>query len=172
MRASSQFRLSLKAIQDQKVGINYDLDGSFFVGMHNELISDCNIAVSIFMHRQADMIIMDCSHQGVIHTACDRCLEQIEVPVRGERRVVLKMTHEEKEEEDNVIFVHWEDDFFDVSQMINEMITFSLPMVRVYDCESDPERPCNEEILKYLQNGGDERPSVLWEQLKDLKLDD
>jgi uncharacterized metal-binding protein YceD (DUF177 family) len=85
---------------------------------------------------------------------------------------VLKFVEEEQEDEEDVIYVVQDEDYYNLSPLINEGVTLSLPMIKVYDCLSDPKAPCNKEVLKYLNRGASEEVSPVWDQLKNLKLED
>jgi uncharacterized metal-binding protein YceD (DUF177 family) len=85
---------------------------------------------------------------------------------------VLKFVEEEQEDEEDVIYVIQDEDYYNLSPLINEGVTLSLPMIKVYDCQSDPNAPCNKEVLKYLKRGASEEVSPVWDQLKNLKLED
>jgi uncharacterized metal-binding protein YceD (DUF177 family) len=125
------------------------------------------------VEKRLENMVLTLSHQGYMVTACDRCLEEIKLPVAGTKTFVLKFVEEAQEEEEDIIYLLQDQDHYDLSGLINEVVTLLLPMVKTYDCENDPGAPCNPEVLKYLQRQISENEiSPVWDELKNLKLED
>jgi uncharacterized metal-binding protein YceD (DUF177 family) len=173
MKALDHFSLPLKLISEGTKILEFILDHKFFQAFDNELVGKCKIIQKTIVERRSDLIILHLSHDGTIEADCDRCLEPIKIPVTGERRFVMKFVDEMQEDEDEIIYILRDQDKYDLSALINEVVTLSLPLIKVYDCEADPDAPCNKEVLKYLNT---QEPSVdvppVWDQLKNLKLED
>src|SRR5690606_28011034 len=94
-------------------------------------------------------------------------------PVSDSQRLLVKFSLEEEPEEAEVIFISPEAPQLNVARYIYEYICLALPLIRVYDCESEENRPCNEETLRYLNNGGEveeqeekEETRPIWDELK------
>jgi hypothetical protein len=48
-----------------------------------------------------------------------------------------------------------------------EFTVLALPITNTYDCQADATPPCNQEILKYLNQNPDDTPTnPIWEALK------
>ena len=173
MKVSDQFNIPLKSLQEGTRVFTYELNADFFHAFDNKLIGECEIEESVTVEKRSDLMIFTFSHKGFVMTDCDRCLEQIKLPVQGEKSFVIKFVEERQEEEDEVIYLHYDQDRFDISTLVNEVVTLSLPLVKIYACDQDPLSPCNPEVLKYLNQQKDpNRPSPVWDALKDLKLED
>ena len=173
MKALDHFSLPLKSITEGTKILEFVLDHTFFQLFDNELIGECTINQKTIIERRSDLIILHLSHHGTVQADCDRCLEPIKIPVTAERRFVIKFVDELQEDEDEVIYILREQEKYDLSPLINEVVSLSLPLVNVYDCQADPNAPCNKDVLKYLktQEPLQEVPQV-WDQLKNLKLED
>lgn len=173
MKVSDQFNLPLKTLKEGTRVFEYKLEGDFFQSFENELIGVCEIHQKVMLDKRSEVIILTFSHEGYIITACDRCLEEIKLPVQGTRNFVLKFVEESQEDEEDIIYVLDDADRFDLSSLINEVVTLSLPIVKTYDCQNDEKAPCNPEVLKYLnRQESTEDLSPVWAELKNLKLED
>ena len=173
MKAQDQYILPLKSIKEGTKILDFELERDFFKSFDNELVGDCSIQQKIVVEKRSELIVLHFSHQGYIKANCDRCLEPIKIPVSAEQRFILKFVEEPQEDEEEIVYLSQDDDRYDLAPLINEVVTLSVPMVKVYDCEEDEKAPCNREVLKYLNR---EEPSKLesqiWDQLRDLKLED
>jgi uncharacterized metal-binding protein YceD (DUF177 family) len=173
MKVSDQFSLPLKALKDGMSVFEYKLDGDFFQSFENELIGACEISQKVILDKRSEVIVLIFSHEGYMITDCDRCLEEIKLPLRGSKTFVVKFVEESQEDEEDIIYLLQDQDKFDLSSLINEVVTLSLPMVKTYDCENDVKSPCNPEVLKYLDREDiSEDSSPVWAELKNLKLED
>jgi uncharacterized metal-binding protein YceD (DUF177 family) len=73
-----------------------------------------------------------------------------------------------------VVFISREAPELNVAKFIYEFVVLSLPITNTYDCESENPRPCNMEVLDFLnkinENDDDDvSGDSVWDALKDLK---
>lgn len=173
MKAPDLYTIPLKSFNEGTRIIEFELTRDFFQSFENELIGDCSIHETVIVEKRSNLFILHFSHEGHVKTNCDRCLEPIKIPVEGEGQFVLKFVEEVQDEEEDVIYLSRDEDKFDLAPLINELVTLSLPIVKVYNCEDEEDAPCNREVLKYLNRQEPSRSeSQIWEQLKNLKLED
>lgn len=172
MKELSTFILSLKGIATGVSNYRFDLDDDFFNHFPNALIGPSEIPVEVSLDKRPSMIIVDVSHGGFMETDCDRCMERIQLPLQGSRQYIVKFVDQLQEDEDEVIFMERDAEQLNLAPIIYEAVTLSLPLVKVYDCESDPDAPCNYEVLDYLDSEEEDPKDIptVWDDLKNLKL--
>lgn len=118
------FEISLRGLKPGKSVVNWHADGSFFKTFENSEILDADIDIVCeidFLERDLEV---KCSIQGTVTVVCDRCLEELVLPVEASF-----------EAENQTEF----------AQDIYDYVCTSLPIVRVH-----PDGECNEETIKYL----------------------
>lgn len=173
MKALDQYKLPLKSIGEGAKIFEFELDKDFFESFDNPLVGPCSIKQKVEARKRSEMIMLHFEHQGFLEADCDRCLERIRIPISGDKQLVMKFVDEEQDDEEEMIYVLREEDHFNLAPLINELITLSVPMVKRYDCENDPNAPCNPEVLRYLERSEhSEEQSPIWDLLKDIKLED
>ena len=96
---------------------------------------------------------VDCEIDGTVPVACDRCLEDLEMPVAADVLLSVKYGDEESSEdhqegEREIVFVPEGEAELDLSQIIYDYVCLSLPMQRHHD-----EGECNPDALKFLAGG-------------------
>lgn len=160
-------------IQGLKSGIHqfkYALDNAFFAHFEGSPIESGAIAVQVQLDKRSDMLLLDFSFDGYCDAECDRCTAPIQLPVQDDRQLVIKYGDPEGEEDDEVVFISREAPELNISPYLYEFAVLAMPITNTYDCENDPEPPCNREVLKYLENGADEgKSNPVWDALKGLK---
>ena len=172
MKELSTFILPLKGIAIGVSNYQFHLDQDFFSHFPNSLIDDARVDVEVELDKRPSMIVVGLRHQGLMVTDCDRCMEQINMPIQGARQYIVKFVDQIQEDEDEIIFMERDAETLDLSVLLYEAVTLSLPLVKTYDCDVDPDAPCNDAVLDYLDRSSEDskdNPSV-WDELKNLEL--
>lgn len=164
-------------IQGLKVGVHhfkYALDNTFFSHFEAAPIQECALEVGLELDKRSDMLVLTFTHEGWMAAECDRCTAAIRLPLEGEQMLYVKYSEELQEEDDEVVFITRDTAILNVAKYLYEFAVLALPITNTYDCENDPEPPCNREVLQVLQQSNQEDdaqpgPSGIWDALKDLK---
>ena len=150
---------------------NYTLDGSFFERFENEELSEGNVVFEVSMERGERMLLFNFAYHGTIKTTCDRCLGEMEVPVKGEEQLCVKFSDTETSDDENVAILPESAFQIDLAQWMYEYVAIAMPIQKVH-----PEGECDPEMLKYLSDGdaGEEENTTgetdpWWDALKQLK---
>jgi len=119
-------------------------------------------------------MLLDFTMEGHIIVECDRCLEDLELPIDSYDELIVKFGDSEETETEEVIVVSPKEYELDVSQYIYEYISLQLPMRNVHD-EEENGQTCDPEILKALeklQPQQEETPpeDPRWDGLKGINL--
>jgi uncharacterized metal-binding protein YceD (DUF177 family) len=146
----------------------------FFEHFQNSIIESGNFNVALDVERHPDWMKFDFHFSGYMDTECDRCLAAIKLPVERDHTLIVKMGEENADEDIDVIFIPEETTNFDISQLVYELLVLSVPLVKVYDCQSETDPPCNFQLLQKLEgNAGKEGDNPFsdptWDILKDIQ---
>jgi len=101
----------------------------FFATFGNQDITDADIDVRVTVVNRGATVLVNCDIEGSVTVPCDRCLDDLEIPV------------ETSFEETYVP----EGENLDLSQDVYDFVCIALPMQRVHE-----EGGCNSETVKYL----------------------
>ncbi len=117
---------------DLKPGVSlheWHADGKFFEDFGNSEILGADIRVSARISYRGVTAEVSCEISGSVTVACDRCLEDLELPV--------VTSFEESYVPDGAEL--------DLSQDVYDYVCISLPLKRVH-----PDQGCNQETVGYL----------------------
>ena len=103
---------------------------------------------------------------GFVSVECDRCLERVDFPVKGDFRLVVKFGSDFDEESDEVIVIPTTESRLDIGQYFFEYINLMLPIKRVHSDENQ----CNSIIIDKLEEYSEPEIDPRWEALKNIKL--
>ena len=126
----------------------------FFEAFENTEILDADLDVSVTVEKSGRYIGVDCEVDGSVVVSCDRCMENLRMPIVADIMLSVKFgdeasSEEHQEGEREIIFVPEGDAEMDLSQIVYDYVCLALPMQRYH---GDGE--CNPDALKYLAGGG------------------
>ncbi len=132
-------------------------DGSFFRSFEDSPIEEAQVKVELVLDKRPDMLVLEFSFAGYVASTCDRCLVGINLPVKGEQRVLVKYSWDKEESTDeDVVYIHPDSPKLQVAPFVYEFIVLSLPLIKVYECEADERPPCDQAMLSYLEEQEEE----------------
>lgn len=166
------FKIPYKGLSIGVHKYRWEIEKKFFEAIENPEFEDGNLTVNMDMEKQERMMILTFSIRGSVVVICDRCLEHLDIPVAVDEYIYVKFGTESNEEEDNVIIVPDSEYQIDISQLINEFITLSMPLKKAHAEDENGVVGCNEEVIKKLEELSENKTmDPRWEKLKNIKLD-
>lgn len=123
---------------------DFQIDDSFFEDREYSMIQSGKVAVTLEIEKKETMLIGHYSADGIVSVECDRCTDQVEIPVKGDFQLIYKFGTESSDDE-TLIVLHPDEYEIDVRDSIYELITVSLPSKFVH-----PAGECNEEMIGIL----------------------
>lgn len=146
----------------------FEITPEFFAHFEYSFIQEAYINVKIEMEKKTNMLLFDFDLKGEIVTPCDRCTEDLRIPVEGEENLIIKFGEEKLNDTDDILVIDENAFEIDLSQQIYEYVHLLLPERNVHK-----EKDCNPEVIEKLNKlsvkrgseGGDPR----WDALKNIK---
>ena len=129
----------------------WQADHKFFQKFDNTEILDAVLEVQARAVKSGHYIGVDLDIRGTVTVACDRCLEDLQLPVEAHPAFSVKFGEEVSSEEEmregsrEILFLSASDTDLDLSQVIYDYVCLSLPMQRVH-----AEGECNPDTVRFL----------------------
>ena len=145
---NDKFIIPLNGLTAGKNEFFWQAGKEFFDSFENAEILDAQLDADVIVEKSGRYIGVDCDVRGKVVVECDRCLDELDMPVDVEIRLSVKYGMEENSEETQpgereVIFIPDTDADFDMSQIIYDYVCLSLPMQRTHALGE-----CNPEVMK------------------------
>ena len=132
--------IPVKGLKEGIRRFDYQIASTFFDLFEDSSIKKGKLSIKLLFDKRPNMIVMDFEVKGTIGSECDRCLEAIDLPLEGIQQLMVKFSEEEREEEDDIIYIHPESSHFNVAKYIYELIHLSQPLRSVKpECDEFPE---------------------------------
>ena len=140
MASSGRYVLNLKSLPQGKHRFDYELDDSFFEQSGSYDILGGTLAAKGEVERNGDVFNFCIALDGTVKTACDRCLDEVEIPVKEENKLVVRFGDSYQELSDDLLVVPLSEGTLDLSSLLYEYSELAIPMQRMHsDGECDPE---------------------------------
>lgn len=143
MALEEQFIIPFKGY---KVGIHefdFPLDGDFLEAIGDEELAGVQATAKVTMTKAASMLTFDVEISGTVTVECDRCLDELPLPVDISDRLYVKFSEDEVDFDGEVMWLNPADDKIDLAEYIYETILLALPYQRVHERIED----CNQEMI-------------------------
>ena len=131
----------------------------FFEDFENSEILDAGLDVEVDVEKKGRFIGVDGGVTGDVTVICDRCLEDLVIPVDTSFKLSVKFGEEDGPAEDGmegdreVVFLPFTETDLDLAQTVYDYICLSLPVQRVHG-----EGGCNPEALRFLSSEDGQEP--------------
>jgi uncharacterized metal-binding protein YceD (DUF177 family) len=151
----------------------FTIGDAFFESIDYSEIQHGQLQVIINLEKQERMLVFDFEIDGIVNVECDRCLDDLEIEVQDNEKLIVKFGEDYSEESEDVITVPHNEHQFDVSHYIYEYISLSLPYQRIHPDDEDGNSTCDPDILERLKSLQPEQPNdPIWDKLKDINPDE
>lgn len=143
----------------------FELDESFLETMGAEEIGRCKFRHQVVLEKRTNMLVVEIESQGTLQTDCDRCAEEVEIPVEGSDRFFVKFGMDPSDD-DQIEVLEEGAHTLDLQNRIYQLELLSIPLKKAH-----PEGECDPAVLAYLQeeeSDEDQEIDPRWNALKDL----
>ena len=111
---------------------SYLLENQFFIDIDGDQVQKGKVDVHLTVKRSSMMFEMNFQIQGVVLVPCDRCLDDVEIPIDTQNRLVVKFGKEYTEESDEVVVVPDDEGAINLAWFLYEFIALAIPMKHVH----------------------------------------
>lgn len=146
----SQYVIPFSGLNEGKHLFDFSADKRFFAGFDESEIEEGNVHIHIELEKRSTYLRLNFFLSGEVELVCDRCLEKYRQPVQGDNHMLVKFSDTEKDDGDEVIYLHPGDYQVDVSKLIYEFIVLSIPIRHIHPDDEDGTSLCDPEMLKKI----------------------
>jgi uncharacterized metal-binding protein YceD (DUF177 family) len=161
-----EYKVAHKGLKEGTHSFRFTLDRDFFDRFEATAGTEGEVTVEVEMVKHATFIETRARLRGTVKATCDRCLDEMELPLAGEMTFLLKQGGREEGNDDDFIVLPPGEDHVDLSAPLYELFMLSYPArVAHPGGECDPEM---ERLLEALDPGDDPADDPRWDELKKL----
>lgn len=125
----------------------FQIGKEFFEKGGSDIIRDARLSASVSVRKSGSYIAVDFDIEGEVVVPCDRCMEDLDVPVDQHFSVTVKFVKDagDGDSDEDFIVLEPEQTELDLSQIIYDYVIVGLPVHNVHNISD-----CNPEVVKIL----------------------
>lgn len=141
------YRIDLKNLSPAKTYMfDYVLDNEFFENVGGPEVREGKANASLSVVRVSSTFELVFRIEGVVTVTCDRCLDDMEIPVEAINRLIITFGETYAETSDEQVVISEEEGFINIAWYMYEFIALAIPMKHVHESGE-----CNEAMASKLK---------------------
>ncbi len=173
MNSLESLKIDLKGLKDEETSLEFTLDDTYFEALDGADVKKGSLHVSVSIRKATGFFEFNFHTDGEIVIPCDRCLDDMALPVDTDNCLIVKLGSVYSEEDD-VIVVPENEGILDMAWLIYEFVALVIPIRHVH-----APGKCNPAMTQALEELSADRSSdeessqpidPRWAKLKDLNI--
>jgi uncharacterized metal-binding protein YceD (DUF177 family) len=175
MNSLESLKIDLKGLKDEETSLEFTLDDTYLETLDGADVKKGSLHVSVSIRKATGFFEFNFHTDGEIVIPCDRCLDDMTLPVDTDNCLIVKLGSVYSEEDD-VIVVPENEGILDMAWLIYEFVALVIPIRHVH-----APGKCNPAMTQALEELSSDRSSdeesnqpidPRWEKLNSLKFKD
>jgi uncharacterized metal-binding protein YceD (DUF177 family) len=172
MNYLSQYTLPFSGLSEGKHQFEFTADDRFFAEFETSEVEKGDLKIRVELEKRSTYLSLNFSISGTVELICDRCLENFKYPLESNRKLLVKFSEKQVEDEAELIYLHPNDFQVEIAQYIYEFVILSLPIRRIHPDGENGEILCDPVMIKKLEelryhgNNLDEPDDPRWNELR------
>ncbi len=179
MKLGNQYIIPFKGLKEGDHEFDFEIGEAFFEEYSLTGIRTGLVHAVVLLSRRNSFLELEVSLNGTLSIQCDRCLEYFDFPLYFSGPLFVKFKEEPEEADDQIMYMHPDEDLLDLTQYFIDSIGLSLPIQNFHPEDEEGNSGCDPEMIARLNehstyelNQGEEIIDPRWEKLKNLLRDD
>ena len=173
MNSLESLKIDLKGLKDEETSLEFTLDDTYLEALDGADVKKGSLHVSVSIRKATGFFEFNFHTDGEIVIPCDRCLDDMTLPVDTDNYLIVKLGSVYSEEDD-VIVVPENEGILDMAWLIYEFVALVIPIRHVH-----APGKCNPAMTQALEELSSDRSSdeesnqpidPRWAKLKDLNI--
>lgn len=172
MNYLSQYTLPFSGLSEGKHQFDFTADDRFFAEFETSEVEKGELMIQVELEKRSTYLSLTFLIKGTVELVCDRCLENFNYTVESNRKLLVKFSEKQIEDEAELIYLHPNDFQVEIAQYIYEFVILSLPIRRVHPDGENGETLCDPVMIKKLEelrhhsDNLDEPDDPRWNELR------
>ena len=112
--------------------LEYHLDNEFFEAIGEDAIQKGNINAKIRVVKSSKQSELFFELEGKVIVLCDRCLEEMDQPIKTSGHLIVRMGKEFMDDGDDIVVIPEEQGVINVSWFMYEFVELAIPIKHVH----------------------------------------
>ena len=132
MSKFGSYSIQLKTMEIGESLLEYHLDNEFFEAIGEEAIQKGNINAKVRVVKSSKQSELFFEFEGKVVVLCDRCLEEMDQPIKTSGHLIVRMGKEFMDDGDDIVIIPEEQGVINVSWFMYEFVELAIPIKHVH----------------------------------------
>ncbi|MBP8012401.1 MAG: DUF177 domain-containing protein [Parabacteroides sp.] len=165
------YKVELKNLSPGVHEYEYFLENKFFVDIDGDEVQKGKVKVNLTVKRTSMVFDMNFQLEGIVYVPCDRCLDDMELPVSTQNKLVVKFGKEYAEESEEIVIIPEEEGEINLAWFIYEFIALAIPMKHIH-APGKCNKTMSSKLKKHTARRADDEDEFDEEAADDIVVDD
>lgn len=165
------YKVDLKNLSPGVHEFEYILENKFFVDIDGDEVQKGKVKVNLTVKRTSMVFDMNFQLEGIVYVPCDRCLDDMELPVSTQNKLVVKFGKEYAEESEEIVIIPEEEGEINLAWFIYEFIALAIPMKHIH-APGKCNKAMSSKLKKHTARRADDEDEFDEEAADDIVVDD
>lgn len=165
------YKVELKNLSPGVHEYEYFLENKFFVDIDGDEVQKGKVKVNLTVKRTSMVFDMNFQLEGIVYVPCDRCLDDMELPVSTQNKLVVKFGKEYAEESEEIVIIPEEEGEINLAWFIYEFIALAIPMKHIH-APGKCNKAMSSKLKKHTARRADDEDEFDEEAAEDIVVDD
>lgn len=165
------YKVELKNLSPGVHEYEYFLENKFFVDIDGDEVQKGKVKVNLTVKRTSMVFDMNFQLEGIVYVPCDRCLDDMELPVSTQNMLVVKFGKEYAEESEEIVIIPEEEGEINLAWFIYEFIALAIPMKHIH-APGKCNKAMSSKLKKHTARRADDEDEFDEEAADDIVVDD
>jgi len=126
------YKVDLKNMQQNIQTVEYLLDSQFFANIGGEDIQKGKINTRLTISKRGEAYDLSFTFRGVVIIPCDRCLDDMDLPIETTAHLIVKFGKDYSEESDEIVVIPESEGIINLAWFLYEFIALAIPIKHVH----------------------------------------
>lgn len=126
------YKVDLKNMKEDVSKYEYLLDNKFFIDIDGAELQKGKVQVQLEVKKHPEMYEFTFHLEGIAVVPCDRCLDDIELSVATDNRLVVKFGKDFSEENEEVVIIPEDEGVINLAWFMYEFVALAIPLKRIH----------------------------------------
>lgn len=148
------YKIPLKTLNIGNHAFEYVLDTEYFKKIDSQEVQKGNVLAKVLVRNDGSIYEIIFNLTGIVQVSCDRCLDDMDLPINHKDHLIVKFGQNYSEEGDEVIIIPEVEGEINIAWFLYEFIALSIPMKHVHT-HGKCNRFMSSKLKKHLTNSSD-----------------
>jgi uncharacterized metal-binding protein YceD (DUF177 family) len=126
------YKVDLKRMKEDVLEYDYLLDNKFFIDIDGNELQKGRVKTHLTVKKMSMMYELNFKMEGIAVVPCDRCLDDMDLTIATQNRLIVKLGKDYSEESDEVVIIPEDEGIINLAWFMYEFVALAIPLKHVH----------------------------------------